>query len=318
MNDDITQMKSWFKNGDFTLHKLNEKNIYITAEFIENILKKYGLIHKVKNLQLFQTAMTHVSYLNNATINIKTAKLLKEIQPIEDRYLPNVMPLSLYNYNLLELIGDGCAHYAIVQYLFERYPDENEGFITRLRASIEQTKSFATISRKLGFHKYVVIARNVEINNGRTGNDHLLEDVFEAFIGALSLEVSYEKCKKFIINIIEKEIDIAELLYADDNYKDRLMQYYHKQKWTEPKYIDISPHNTMGTQEQRKFIINVKNNTGQIIGQGFSTVSKNKAEQLAAQKALITLQVIKENEEEADDYYGELSDDEEDYFEEKE
>ena len=152
--------------------------------------------------------------------------------------------------------------------------------------------------------------------NGRETNTHLCEDLLESFIGALSLEASYDKCRQFIINVIESEIDMAELINNNDNYKDRLMQEFHKLKWSDPKYIeDISQQKNIkeGCQEIRSFTIYVKNPKGEIIGVG-TAPSKPKAEQLAAYNSLVTMKIIKESNDDDNnsDYYGEISSDEDD------
>jgi len=305
---DQATVKQWFHNGDFKLHILNEKNIYITREYIEGMLSKYGLKHKVKNLQLFQTAMIHISYMNRTTINEKTAKILKDIEPIESTV--GVMPLQDTSYGRLEYLGDAVIHHAVADYLYARYGTEDEGFLTKLRTKLEKADSLSELSKIVGLDKYAVIARNVEVAGGRVSNVHLTEDIFESFFGALSLEVSYDKCRDLFIKIIETEVDIAELINTDDNYKDRLMQYCHKIKWPEPKYHEDDSNKTANLSEVRKFIMYVKNPSGKIIGIGEGG-AKGKAEQYAARSALITLGVIKDSESDNEsDYYGEASDDE--------
>lgn len=305
MTEQDTQAKTWFHNGDFKLHILNEKNIPITKEYIEGVLAKYGLKHKVKNLQLFQTAMIHISYMNRTTINEKTAKILKDIAPITS--LSGVMPLQDTSYGRLEYLGDAVIHHAVADYLYTRYKTEDEGFLTKLRTKLEKAESLSELSKIIGLDKYAVIARNVEAADGRMTNVHLTEDIFESFFGALSQEVSYDKCRDFFIKIVETEIDIAELINTNDNYKDRLMQYYHKIKWPEPKYHEDTSNKDMN-QTERKFTMYVLNIGGKIIGMGEGS-SKAKAEQFAARSALITLGVIKDSESEDDnDYYGEVSD----------
>ena len=302
---------SMFKDDNFKLHMLNEKNVKITKTFINDIFKKYDISHRVKNLENFQLAMVHISYVNKQTITEKTAKLLKNIDPIDPKYIPNTMELQEKSYGRLEYLGDAVIHHGIAEYLYDRYYDQDEGFLTKTRIKLENAKTLSKLSKILGLYKYAVIARNLEINNKRQTDIHLTEDIFESFFGALSLEADYATCKKLFINIIEKELDIAELLAQDDNYKDRLMIYYHTQKWSEPKYIENIEQYKEGVQnkqgvimEQRMFTINVKNNLGVIIGTGTGT-SKIEAEQLAAKNSLIKLGIINNNV--PNDYYGEIS-----------
>ena len=306
----IEQYTNWFKNDDFRNHIINEKNIPINKEFIEKLFKKYGFSHKVQNLENFQLAMIHVSYLSR-TLTEKTANLLKDVVPISDEDRLISMPLQTKDYGRLEYLGDAIIHCILAEYLFNRYPDQDEGFLTNLRAKIEKADTLSKLSIKIGLHKYAVVARNIEQSNVRLSNTHLTEDIFEAFFGALISETSYDKCKKFFISLFEKEIDIAEMINTNDNYKDKLMQYFHKLKLGEPKYIeDVSKQTTVkeGCQEIRSFTTYVKDNTGKIIGTGIGD-SKIKSQQNSAYSALLTLGVIKENQSDSD-YYGEDSESE--------
>ena len=299
---------SWFKDGDFKNHIINENNIPITKEFIESIFKKYNFNHKVKNLELFQLAMVHISYLNRTTITEKTAKLLKDVIPISDKMKDKAMSLKTKSYGVLEFHGDAVIHHILADYLVDRYPDEEEGFLTRLRTKLERDETLSFLSKRLGLHKYAIVARNIEQSGGRINNIHLTEDIFEAFFGALTKEVNYEKCYEFFISIIEKELDMSELIERDDNYKDQLMRIFHILKWNEPKYIEdkTQQKNTKeGCQEIRSFTTYVKNPNGDIIGIGVGN-SKIKSEQSAAQQALMSLGKLKEDDNNSD-YYGELS-----------
>lgn len=301
-----------FKTNSFKLHILNEKNIPITKKFIEGVFKKYHFNHKVQNLEMFQLAMVHVSYLNRQTITDKTTRLLKDVNPINSDQIVQTFPLQDACYGRLEYKGDAVIHHIIADYLYERYPNEDEGFMTKLRTKLEKAETLSGLSKRLGLHKYAIIARNIEMSGGRMNNTHLTEDIFEAFFGALSLECSYENCATFFINIVEQELDIVEMIYNDDNYKDRLMQYYHKMKWSEPKYIENVCNTPPALHElnMKLFSVHVKNPMGVIIGVGEGN-TKSKAEQIAAREALVYLGVIKEEEEVDDnDYYGEMSDDE--------
>lgn len=293
---------------DFTLHILNEKNKIITEDFINSLFKKFKIKHRVKNLEMYQRAMFHISYLKKNVLTDKTAKLLKDIPPIADS--SGVMPLQDKSYERLEFLGDAVIHHVIAEYLYNRYDDKDEGFLTKLRTKIENKKTLAYLSRRLGLNEYAVFARNIELSGGRMNNISIMEDIFEAFIGALSKEATYELCREFIINIMEKELDIAELINTENNYKEMLMQYFHTMKWPDPIY---STDEIIGEGTRRKFKMAVKK-VNCVIGTGIGT-SKKEGEQNAARMALITYGVLTVNhnteiENEDDDLYGELSDDE--------
>jgi dsRNA-specific ribonuclease len=306
------QSPSWFDDNDFRNHILNEKNIPLTKKFLNEIFKTYDLDHKVQNLEMFQLAMTHVSYgyKNRSVISDKVANMLKVIPPIDKKFKNTVMDLTENNYEALEWRGDGIAHGIITQYICDRYPEKKEGFFTKLRAKLEQCNTFSQLGKKLGLHKYAIIARNMELENARENNNHLTEDLFEAFLGALSMEISHEQLSKFLICIIERELDLGELISQNDNYKDLLMQYFHKMRWSEPKYVDATIQKNLPNNNTREFITHVvKDNKIISIGKGDT---KLKAEQISAKNALQYLgQEETKYENDENTLYGMLSDSEE-------
>lgn len=278
---------------------LNEKNVYITKKIIEKTLKKYNINYTVKNMENFKTAFVHISYLKNQQLTDKFIKLLKEIEPIKDK--SKAIHLQEKSYEVLEFLGDAIIHSVIAEYLYRRYPDKDQGFLTKLRTKIEKGETLNKFSRKLGFDKYAIISRNIELSGGRENNTNIMEDIFEAFIGALKLETDYNNCQSFIINLIDSEIDFAELINNEDNYKELLMQYYHKNGYkTTPSYQLI---NTIEEKPRKLFEMVAYDPDKKEIGRGIST-SKVSAAQLAARMALDKFgQINNKTEENEDEYY---------------
>jgi dsRNA-specific ribonuclease len=277
---------------------LNENNKFVTKKFIETTLKKYDIEHTVKELNNFKLAFVHVSYLKKQQLTDKFIKLLKEIEPISKNI--NAIPLQENSYEVLEFLGDSVIHSVIAEYLFRRYSDKDQGFLTKLRTKIEKGETLNKFSRKLKFDQYAIISRNIELTGGRENNVSIMEDIFEAFIGALKLETNYETCQKFIINLIDSEIDFAELINNEDNYKELLMQYYHKNGYkTTPTYYLI---NTIDEKPRKLFEMIAKNPDGKEIGKGIAT-SKTQAAQNAARQALEKLGQINNDSDESDDEY---------------
>lgn len=280
------------RNIDIDLYILNEKNKYIDEKFINDIFKKYKIKYKIKNLSTFQRALIHTSYLIiDNKLDKQTRKRFsyikeKEIEPIDDP--KKALPLQTNSYERLEFLGDSVIRTVLSDYLFHRYKNQDEGFMTKLRTKIENGESLAKLTKILGLNEFVVISRLTEAKEGREKNISILEDVFESFIGALFIEAGFELCNKFIIKVVEDSIDIADLLYHDNNYKDMLLRHYHQQKWTDPKYGTLTQS---GPDAKREFTMYVKGNDGQILGVG-SGPSKKKGEQEAARQALIKLKVL--------------------------
>lgn len=297
------------------LYILNEQNIYITKEYIESTLAKYDIKYQVKNLSLFQIAVTHISYLNRDLSFYKTNKTSKyvyskELEPINDP--KKAIPLQEASYERLEFVGDSVLHLILADYLWTRYETQDEGFMTRLRTKIENGKTLAHLSKVLGLSKYLLISSLMEKGNNREKNEHILEDAFEAFIAALFLDSDkdYNICHKLVITLIEQEIDLADLLHMETNFKDILLQYFHQEKWHDPTYdvLDIS-----GPEHKKQFTIYVKrrktpSDDGEIVGTGIAT-SKKKAEQYAAKEALIHFNIIKNDDDIKTESYESFSED---------
>lgn len=279
---------------------LNECNIPITAEFINKIFAKLNFLHKVKKLHNFQQAMIHSSYIENNLTNPKTIKLLKDVTPIDASLRDTCMPLQKASYERLEFLGDSIIRHSIGKYLFMRYPEEDEGFLTRNRSKMENKNALSNLARKIGIQKYAVIARNIELANGRTMLTNITEDIFEAFIGALNLEVGDDQAVDFIWKIIEYELDLAETIRTQNNYKDMLMRHFHK--------IDHVRHDL--AYEDHEFETNGKKryktvvrdkNTRSELGSGIGK-SKKQSQQNAAKNALILLGIIHSDDDMAEYY----------------
>ena len=248
--------------------------------------------------------MTHDSYLVRDFKNDKIVKLVKEkeLQPIPQNELKNVIPLQTNSYERQEFLGDSLIHLILADYLYNRYPDRDEGFMTKLRTKIENGTTLSNLARVLGLHEYVLLARNIEQIGGRHSNDHIFEDVFEAFLGCLwkDSDKNYPLCEQFVINIIEAHIDLAHMIYKETNYKDLLLQYHHKMKWSDPEYYLVSVIEKGG---KKLFQMGIKTpNSTSTVSTAIAT-SKKAAEQIAAQNALLKYGILSEDSDDETEIY---------------
>ena len=103
----------------------------------------------------------------------------------EYEQLEGCIALQPYSNERLEYLGDSVLGGIVSSYLFHRYKTMNEGFLTKLKTKLVRTRMLAAFSRYLGLGKYLLISKHVEeVCDGRK-NDRILEDLFEAFLGAL-------------------------------------------------------------------------------------------------------------------------------------
>ena len=191
----------------------NENNILLKSSDIINILKKFDIDIHVKNLAHYQEAFTHKSYIKKEYFNIYGYILKQEKDKLLLKY-PKLVDLQENSYERLEFLGDTFIKCIIASYLFNRFYEEDEGFMTRLKTKLEDTKSLAKYARRLGLETLMLVSKQIDDNNGRNA-DKLLEDTFEAFMGALHEDQGFEICKKMLIILLETEIDYAEILYKD-------------------------------------------------------------------------------------------------------
>lgn len=277
---------------EIKLRIMNDKNIMITKEYIDSVFARVGFDHTVKNIELFQTSMIHESYTTSITTNRKVLRTLRPFEMIDPKRATQALPLFDTSYERLEYLGDSVIHYALAQYLFDRYPDRQEGFLTTTRSKIEQKITLSKYAKELGFQKYAIIGYYVEQENSRISDESLTEDIFEAFVGALNIEVGIVRACDFVIRVIETIGDLAEIIRTETNYKDQLMRHFHR---IDPncrhdlKYVDQQID--LGNDKKR-FDVNVYDKmTGQYLGEG-SGRTKQKAEKRAAKNALLRLGLI--------------------------
>lgn len=283
----------------------NINNVPITEDNVKEILATNNVkVEKINDLNIIQKAFVHKSMQNKGIFPEEVLTAAKN----ELGNPPDLMELQPESYERLEYLGDRVLKINVSHYLYNRYPNQDEGFMTRLQTKIEDKTNLAIMSKTIGLGKYFVISQQIESLNGRS-LEKIHEDVFEAFIGALFLSNGFEVCCLLIINLLETLIDYSEKLYCDNNYKDILLRYYHKQKWIFPKYQEIYKE---GPPHKRTYIMGVIKGTTELnddvplkdkfIGFGVGS-SKKEGEQNAAKMALILYGSLKEDQYSNKDLY---------------
>ena len=279
-------------NIELYYYKYNSKNIKISADFINNLLQKYDINMKINDINKYQEAFIHKSYckINLTKTDIKLAKdrNFSKQDIIRDLSNNTLIELSTTSYERYEWFGDSVLKYVITKYLSNRFKNTLEnGFLSQLRSKLINTSTLAQISLALDFSKYIILAYNEEQSHLRI-NQCVLEDVTEAFLGALTLDLGEKICEKFIINVYETNIDIADNIKQNTNYKDTLLRYYHSMKWSHPIYkqLNVEHTNTNNYNYSDVYTVAVYDNTSEnIVGIG-KAKSKKAAEQMASKKAL--------------------------------
>lgn len=254
----------------------NTKNILISNEEASSLLRQYGVMDTPRDVNIYRKALVHKSYCTRKNENFINGNI---------NCPHNCLPLQEESNERLEFFGDSILNMTIADYLFERYPDENEGFLTRMRTKLVNGKMLANLSHKIGLSKYILISKQIEDNAGRN-NLNILEDALEAFIAAIYLdykEKGFENAKNWIISMIETHVDFSELVKQNNNYKDMFLKYYQQTFSTVPKYYEISVDNS--NVNSKIYTVCIKDDKENILSVGKGN-NKKEAENNAAKIAL--------------------------------
>jgi len=179
----------------------------ITKEEIDTIVGT-----KVGDIELYRRAFTHKSALKKYDIESSN--------------------------ETLEFMGDSVLGFVITRFLFDRYEKNQEGFLTRARTKLVRGKTLSDISLKLELYRWILMD-DKGMRNGWNKNPNILEDVFEALIGAIYLDLGMVHAKRFILRIFQDTniVNINYILKKDDNYKDALMRWCQANKLELPEYV---------------------------------------------------------------------------------
>lgn len=214
---------------------------------------------KLENEELFETAFTHRSYLNEHT-DYKN--------PSNER---------------LEFLGDAVLQFLSSEFLYKKYPMYDEGSLTNIRAAIVCTPSLANESKRLNFGEFLLLSKGEEANGGRN-RPYILANTFEAVLGALYIEKGVDECRKYLVkNLFHK----AEEIVTSNSYKDYKS---HFQEVSQAKFGTTPIYKVLeevGPDHDKQFKVAIligEKTYG--VGEG---ASKQKAQQVAAKNALDNL-----------------------------
>tara|TARA_B110000285_G_C14984061_1_gene542901 strand:- start:42 stop:905 length:864 start_codon:yes stop_codon:yes gene_type:complete len=275
----------------------NFNNKLITENDIQKILKKYDINDNIHSKKFYQMAFIHSSYTKKAPSEIGENVVLAS-KP------EGALELMDDDYERLEFLGDAVVSVVVAKYLYERFPDENEGFLTKMRTKLVNGEMLGFLASKLGFGEFAIMSRHIEDKcKGRT-SQHILEDMFEGFVGAMFLDfneidnynlldnfysgIGFQICEKFIMHVIEEHVDFSELILKQSNYKEMLNKYFSD---TYDSSINFSDPNVEGGLNDRLYTVNVLDDENKIMGTGVGK-SKKKAEQYACKDTLKNLKII--------------------------
>lgn len=233
---------------------------------LDRLKKLEGLERKLKvsfqNLHLLNLALTHRSYSQ------ETGRAL-----------------SLDNQRL-EFLGDAIISLIVSEHIYKKYPQFEEGKLSKIKAVVVSGQVLSQVARKLGVGDYLLLGRGEEESKGRE-KISLLADSLEAVAGAVYLDGDYEKARKFVLKHLGEDLKKVAKSEEGEDYKSILQEYIQKRYKTLPFYEVIKEE---GPPHQRRFTVRVRvKKKIQGIGKGSR---KQEAEQESAKVALKSLRSI--------------------------
>lgn len=216
---------------------------------MERLFEKLGI--KPKDISLYKTAFSHSSYVNEHKVK--------------------------NDYERLEFLGDAVLDLVVADYLYTHHKN-NEGEMTKVRASYVCENANYCYATGLGLSKYILVGHG-EQKDGGNFKKAIVADIFEALMGAIYIDLGYSTARKTILKVIVPYIENPDITFFSD-YKSSLQEYVQtKQKSLVYKLID-----ERGPAHDKRFTVEVQIDD-MIYGVGEGT-SKKEAEQEAAKEAL--------------------------------
>lgn len=213
-----------------------------------------------KDKSLLRTAMTHSSYANDILGN------------------------SSFSNERFEFLGDALLDAVIGEILFRRYPEKDEGFLTKLRAEIVCEKSLSMAAFAVGLNKYLLLSKGEEERGGRN-RESIVADSVEAVIAAVYLDSDMTQALASVYGIVKRlldeNIELACQGKLNIDSKSALQEKYQARGLGEPVYKII---NESGPDHAKSFLAAVYLG-GRELGRGKGR-TKKEAEANAAAEAL--------------------------------
>lgn len=220
---------------------------------LEAFLKKNKIKHK--NINYFEEAFSHMSYINEMKSNEKQS------------------------YERMEFLGDSILSQIVSIYIFEKYPDLDQGKLTLIRSKLVKKDSLSKVGKEISLDKYIRVGKGTR---EKIITDSVIEDVFESLVAAIYLDTTYEQAYSFVHRVLLSKIkDIEEDVNLKD-YKTKLQEYLQNDS---EKSISYDVVNKTKNNEKNEIIFQVEVSSNGIVYGSGKGKSKKEAEQNAAKDA---------------------------------
>ncbi|WP_456458772.1 ribonuclease III [Nitratifractor sp.] len=190
-----------------------------------------------------------------------------------------------YNNERLEFLGDAVLDLIVGEFLFHKFPDSDEGVLSKIRASLVNESGFATLARAIDLGRYIYLSPAEENNNGRQ-KPSLLSNAFEAVIGAIYLEAGLETSRDIVVRLLDSTYPVIDLDTLCRDYKTALQELTQASHGVTPDYRLLG---SRGPDHRKEFEVAV------LLGGETIATAKGHSKKSAQQKAAeIALKKLKE------------------------
>ena len=180
----------------------------------------------------------------------------------------------------LEFLGDAVLELTITDYLYEKYPEKNEGDLTSIRSALVNATTCAEVAKKINVNDYLLLSKGEAKDVGRA-RQYILANALEAIIGGIYIDLGYEKARDFILKHIAP---LTPQIVKEELWIDAKSKFQEKAQ----DIVGVTPsYKTMkeeGPDHDKKFTVGVF--LGDTLVSEGSGDSKQDAEQSAARHAL--------------------------------
>ena len=180
----------------------------------------------------------------------------------------------------LEFIGDSLLGMVVAEALYFAFPKATEGELTRMRSQIVKGQTLTEIAKEFELSSWLRLGPG-EMKSGGFRRDSILEDVVEAIIGAVYLDSDMDKCKSFILSLVQGRLDKVDPKNALKDPKTQLQEFLQSRKRPLPLYEVVE---TKGQAHNQVFTVSCTLDTKEVLSA--TGTSRRKAEQAAAKQAL--------------------------------
>jgi ribonuclease-3 len=185
------------------------------------------------------------------------------------------------NNERLEYLGDAILGAIIADFLYNRFPQEDEGFLTKTRSKLVNRTFLTQLTYDMGLNVFIDSNTTKNIDNS-----HIYGDALEALIGAIYLDKDYQTAKYFVTKkILSQFVNLNEIEQKDTNFKSQLIEWSQKNK---KEVVFQTTEEIVGKTKQPRFVAIVEVENVQV-GKGEGT-SKKEAQQNAARETLKKLE----------------------------